>query len=137
MSTQNDNTPMSVGEWCEFVSSLERGGDIFNSRIETLVNDDNALRAENARLRQQVDPLVAERAARWLMARGVEFDATEQILASWLYRRGYVFGPWGDGTWVWQTSGGDNVDRTRYPSFHELLAELLERVDATDRSGAE
>lgn len=65
-----------------------------------------------------------------VIARGVEMEATETVLATHFAKHGISFGEVGyGGLWVWQLNTGVIVDETCYITFHELIAALFAYVE--------
>lgn len=74
-------------------------------------------------------------AAKQVIADGVEFDATRKVLADWFEKHNLVFvqDSFARGDWLAQQADGLRFEPHRWLSFHEMLAALLERVDAQNR----
>lgn len=63
-----------------------------------------------------------------LLLDGAEFRVTRQILADWIEKHGYMFSrssPYR----AMQSNGLMIQDRDTWPSFHEMLADLLRYID--------
>lgn len=73
----------------------------------------------------------AEEAITRLVMDGVEFRATEEIISEWLYKRGYITTARPkDGNYGAQRSNGLRlVGQDKWPTYHEMLRDLLARID--------
>lgn len=74
----------------------------------------------------------AERAVRSIIADGVEFRAAEHVIGDWLRVHGFSYGHNNAGYVAMYANGLYFADGEPYqwPTFHEMLAALLERIDA-------
>lgn len=78
----------------------------------------------------------AEEAVTRLLRDGVEFRATEEVLARWLEKHGFLTtalpkeGLYGALSGRKASLGARLVGRDTWPTYHEMLADLLARIDA-------
>lgn len=74
----------------------------------------------------------AEEAVTRLLRDGAEFRATEEVLARWLEKHGFVVTARPlDGFYGARRANGLRlVGRDHWPTYHEMLADLLARIDA-------
>lgn len=84
------------------------------------------------------DPRItdAEYAIKELIADGVEFGATKAVICQWLERHGYLADRFQDGSNRAMRSNGNYLEgQAEWLTFHEMLADLLARID-TEIGGA-
>lgn len=79
----------------------------------------------------------AKEAAEALMRDGAELRATQEILSTWLEKHGYFTAQTTTGECVAMRAdagypGMHLEGRDNWPTYHEMIADLLARIDAKD-----